>query len=146
MRYCNVMLIRILRSTAFLALIANLFSFQQGCRSRTQSNDESDVLIRHLLNRENSLTEALQKSQRQTLEHDNACLEDQLAILRGGTPRRSKEKFDPAGRAIQNLDLMVQNLLDAQAAIDLDKRNHPSVKRLTAVRDTIKELCGECLA
>ena len=60
-------------------------------------DDSSDILIRHLLRRISDLTDEVSRRENEIVEHDNRCLEEQIAALEGHSLRHAKP--DPLASA-----------------------------------------------
>src|SRR5437899_9118709 len=93
-------------------------------------SDSSEVLIRHLLRRIQDLSGEVQKRQNETLEHDNKCLQEQIAVLEGRPVHHAKR--DPAADARElarsldaGIERVAENLLDGEAAIEDHNQKHP---------------------
>lgn len=121
---------------------------QQLARHVTTVIDEDDVLIRHLERRISDLSGQVSKLNDEILKHDNACLEEEIAMLEGRPyPHKKSDPVESARELQQSLtaglELTAQNLLDSEAAIQAHNRKHPD-SPWASVSDLIRELCGDC--
>jgi len=96
----------------------------EGNAQKASKPDESEILIRHLLRRNNDLTREISSMERE-------CLEGQISGKRIAS--------DPTVA----LDRMVQNLLDGEDAIEEHNREHPESPQAD-IRDVIRQMCGDC--
>ena len=87
------------------------------------------------------------KSENEILEHDNRCLQEQIAALEG---RPVHHKNDPAARVLalgESLDetnsRIAQYLLDSEAAIEDHNRRHPESPWANS-EAVLKLMCGDC--
>jgi hypothetical protein len=112
--------------------------------------DSSDALIQHLLRRIDKLSQEITAQEKMTLQHDNECMESEIAILEGRPdPHRRKAPNAAQAQTLSahmqiGLTRIIQNLLDGQAAIDEHNRKHPEDKWV-GVEDALRQVCGDCV-
>jgi len=140
-----------------ILLILALLLMSNGCRTQHKTeatnlssakDDPSDILARHLTRRIAALTQQIGKLKNEIVDHDNRCLQEQLAALEGHSvrhtkPNRAKDTDALLKRLSEGLDLEAQSLLDSQAAISDHNRKHPEAP-WAGVEDVLRLICGDC--
>jgi hypothetical protein len=115
-------------------------------------DDRSEVLLWHLLRRNEESDAEIERLQNEVLRHDNKCLEDQIAILEGRTrpadPKRALDEDIEKQRASAksmnaNLSRMVEEMLDTEDVIEYHNRRHPESPQAD-VKDLLRQFCGDC--
>jgi hypothetical protein len=146
---------------AIAPLVASLLFSLCGCQTAKQSanavsvapqDDTSEILIQHLVRRERDLAGEIGKLENEILEHDNKCLQEQIAALEGHPIRHAKK--DPVASAVASahaldeslnagLSRVAQNVLDGEAAIEEHNRKHPESPWADS-KELLRSICGDC--
>jgi hypothetical protein len=133
-----------------IAIPVMLFTLLSGCTARTVPKadiDDSEILIRHLLNRVSELNLLVD-------ERYNKCLQEQLDELKSSAASGGNGFEAAKTRALararhsdaeihETFERLAQYLLDSEAAIDLHNRKHPESLWADG-KATLRSVCGDC--
>lgn len=108
--------------------------------------DSTDTLLSYFLTRTEDLTKQIGEQKNVTLRHDNECLDDQIAILKG-RPRRPQTS-DPlaAPKSTHDaLELLIRTQLEFEAVVQDHNHRHPSWAWADHP-ELAASFCGDCRA
>jgi hypothetical protein len=110
--------------------------------------DTSEILIQHLVRRVSDLTEEIDKRGNEIVEHDNKCLEEQIAVLEGRPVHQGQSNQLADAKALADslnasLGRAVQNLLDSEEATAEHNRRYPESPWAEG-KDLLRLMCGDC--
>lgn len=108
-----------------------------------QEVDHFEVLAWHLQKRIEELGKLVGKLEHQLVERENLCLDSEIAVLEGRRSKKRPPLESLASSLGRSMDRMIQDLLDAEDAIEEHNRKHPQAP-MAQVRDLLTSLCGRC--
>jgi hypothetical protein len=107
-----------------------------------------EILLQHLLHRADAAEGEIGKLKNEIIQHDNRCLEEQIAALEGHPTRTKPQDPMTAQRKLtkdlsDGLSTMVQGLLDSEAVIEEHNKRHPE-SPWAEDKDILHQMCGDC--